>query len=181
MNAYQLAKLVEWAGTLQTRKRLQKVVYLLQAGGCPLDAEYTLHHYGPYSPEVAQRADAMVQASLLHEMVSPNSMRGRSFSYELSERAKSQLDRVGRDPVIQQRHAEFDAFESLARRLLQEPDLKKLEFAATIAYFHKQTLETDWRTAREAATTFKKLPPDSPAMRVAESFAREVLEHGSPD
>jgi hypothetical protein len=31
MNRYQLAKIVEWAGTLDARKRIQKVVYLLKA------------------------------------------------------------------------------------------------------------------------------------------------------
>jgi hypothetical protein len=36
MNRYQLAKIVDWAGTLETRKRMQKVVYLLQVAGCPL-------------------------------------------------------------------------------------------------------------------------------------------------
>lgn len=54
MTRYQLAKLVEWAGELRSRKRLQKVVYLLQAAGAPIEAEFTLHHYGPYSFDVAQ-------------------------------------------------------------------------------------------------------------------------------
>jgi hypothetical protein len=30
---------VDWAGTLHLRKRIQKVVYLLQVAGCPLEAE----------------------------------------------------------------------------------------------------------------------------------------------
>ena len=61
MNRYQLAKLVEWAGCLHTRKRLQKLVYMLQSAGCPLEAEFTLHHYGPYSQEIAGLSDAMVR------------------------------------------------------------------------------------------------------------------------
>lgn len=176
MNAYQLAKLVEWAGTLKARKRLQKVVYLLKEAGCPLDADYTLHHYGPYSSDVAQRVDAMVQAKLLHEEESSNPMRGRSFSYKLSDTARSQLERIGRDPVIRKRHAAFDRFEPLARRLLEEPDLTKLEFAATIVYFRKQVQEESWQAAREAAATFKNQEPNSRIMRDAEDFARQILE-----
>lgn len=176
MNAYQLAKLVEWAGTLRARKRLQKVVYLLQQAGCPVNADYTLHHYGPYSPDVARRTDAMVQAKLLDEEET-----GRSYSYELSETARIQLDRVGRDRGARQRHAEFDRFEPLARRLLQEPDLQKLEFAATIAYFRKQVRDRTWQAAREAAATFKKQQPNSQVMRNAEDFARQVLEPEDPD
>ena len=67
MNRYQLAKIVDWAGTLETRKRMQKVVYLLQVAGCPLGADYTLHHYGPYSQEVARLTDEMVQTGILTE------------------------------------------------------------------------------------------------------------------
>lgn len=46
MTRYQLAKLISWAGTLHSRKKMQKVVFMLQAAGCPLDAEFYLHLYG---------------------------------------------------------------------------------------------------------------------------------------
>lgn len=176
MNAYQLARLVEWADTLKTRKRLQKVVYFLQQAKCPIDAEYTLHLYGPYSADVAQRTDMMVQAQLLKEEEIPNSIAGRSFSYKLSDLARQQLDRIGLDSVKQQRHAEFNRFESLARQLLEEPDLQKLEFAATIAYFRNHVADGAWQAAREAAATFKRQQPDGQVMRDAEIFARQVLD-----
>ena len=35
MTKYQLAKLIQFVGNLETRKRMQKVVYLLQSAGCP--------------------------------------------------------------------------------------------------------------------------------------------------
>jgi uncharacterized protein YwgA len=181
MDRYQLATLVKWAGTLHTRKRVQKVVYLLQAAGCPLDADYTLHHYGPYSHDVARLADAMVQADLLHEEAVPNVISGQSFSYQLSERAQDQLERLKNEPRLRQRLGELGQHESLARQLLEETDLRKLEYAATTAYFHNQKPGRSWQEAREAAARFKKQQPDSQVMRDAESFAREVLEQESPD
>jgi hypothetical protein len=33
MERYQLAKIIEWAGTFQSRKRMQKLVFMLQAAG----------------------------------------------------------------------------------------------------------------------------------------------------
>ena len=45
---YQLAKLVQWAGTLRTRKRLQKTVYLMKRGGAPFEDAFCLHRYGPH-------------------------------------------------------------------------------------------------------------------------------------
>ncbi|MCG8408060.1 MAG: hypothetical protein MI923_22910 [Phycisphaerales bacterium] len=176
MNAYHLAKLVEWAGTLKTRKRLQKVVYLLRHAGCPLNVDFTLHHYGPYSHDVAQRADAMVQAGLLEEEETSNTI-GRSFSYKLSQTARQQLNNM--DNAIRQKYEEFDRFKPLAQQLLQH-DLQKLEFSATIAYFRNQGQGRTWLTAREAASKFKNQEPNGQDMRDAEGLAKQVLEWEIP-
>ena len=73
MNRLQLATLLSWAGDngLHGRKRLQKVVYFLQEAGCPLNCRYSLHHFGPYSCDVADRCDEMVAAGLLEETARP--------------------------------------------------------------------------------------------------------------
>src|SRR5438876_8802937 len=90
MTRYQLAKLVEWAGILNSRKRLQKVVFLLQASGCPIEAEYFLHHYGPYSQEVARMSDEMVQVGLLEESSQPNPV-GVQYAYKLTKVAVAEM------------------------------------------------------------------------------------------
>lgn len=179
MNRYQLAMLVKWAGTLETRKRLQKVVYLLQAGGCKLDVEYTLHHYGPYSHDVASLADEMVQAGLLCEEEKPNALAGTSFSYRLSESAQQQLDRSEQGPDHKQRLGPLGEYESLAKRLLGVSNLRELELAATIAYFHARNPGEDWEKTREGAAKFKRQKVDSKIMRDSEQLAREVVDPGS--
>jgi uncharacterized protein YwgA len=172
MDRYQLAEIVDWAGDkLRTRKRLQKVVYLLQAAGCPLDVDYTLHHYGPYSHDVAGLTNEMVGAGLLEETAESNAAGGYTYSYELSDRARQQLKELG------QRSEQDNGFEDLARRLLKE-SLSTLEYGATIAYFQKQA--KNWDEARQAAAKFKNQRADDPAMRNAEQLAREVLAHPEP-
>ena len=167
MNRYQLAKIVDWAGEkLETRKRLQKVVYLLHAAGCPLDVGYTLHHYGPYSSDVAELTDEMVGVGLLEETAEPNMAGGSTYSYRLSGRAREQLR------GLDQRPDELNSFEDMAKRLLVE-HLQKLEYGATVACFHGQG--GSWDEARHAAAKFKGQPADDPAMRSAEALAREVL------
>ena len=47
MTRYQLAKIVDWAGTLDTRKRMQKVVYLLSGGRLSTGYRIYPHHYRP--------------------------------------------------------------------------------------------------------------------------------------
>lgn len=172
MNRYQLATLVKWAGTLQTRKRLQKVVYLLQASGYALNAKFTLHHYGPYSQDVARLADEMVQMGLLCETEAPIPPAGASFSYQLSESVEQ---RLGQGPVDQERLGILGNCESLAKRLLAESDLRKLEFAATIAYFHAKKPDLGWGHARQAAASFKRQDVDSDIMQESEKLAREVV------
>src|SRR5579863_3270500 len=86
MTPYQLAKLISWAGTLRSRKRMQKVVFLSQSAGCPFDAEYRLHHFGPYSDGVAHITDEMVQVGLLEEVEKTTSV-GNSYDYRIPEKS----------------------------------------------------------------------------------------------
>jgi len=67
MHRYQLAKIVDWAGKLRSRKRMQKPIFLLQAAGYPLDADYDFHKYGPYSRDVARLTDEFTREGLLEE------------------------------------------------------------------------------------------------------------------
>src|SRR4051794_37885560 len=97
MTRYQLAKLVAWAEHLRTRKRVQKVVYLLQAAGCPLDADFTLHRFGPYSQEVSRLSDEMVREGLLQEEVVPNS-KGEQYSYRLTESTTRRIAELEKTP-----------------------------------------------------------------------------------
>jgi len=180
MNRYQLATIVKWAETLRTRKRLQKVVYLLQAAGCDFGAEYALHHYGPYSSDVACLTDEMVQAGLLSEDEEPNQV-GTSFSYQLSESAKQQMEKLEQRGDHAQRLGALLNHELLAKRLLTEPELRELEFAATIAYFHAKEPEgvsDTWELAREAAAKFKRQDASSTVMQSAERLAREIVNSG---
>src|SRR5262249_44432124 len=90
MTRYQLAKLVQWAGTLRTRKRLQKGAYLLQAAGCPFDGEFGLHLFGPYSADVAARADELTSLGLLQEERVGN-IAGQQYNYSLKEDTQARL------------------------------------------------------------------------------------------
>jgi uncharacterized protein len=172
MDRFQLAKIVDWAGTLDTRKRLQKVVYLLKAAGCPLDAEYTLHRYGPYSQDVAQLTDEMVQANLLVETAVSNAV-GRQFSYRLAESARLSLAEFQATPRGRSLSEPLEPFETTARGLFHA-DLKDLEFASTIVFFHNQG--GDWPTSVAQMCRFKNLMNGSPVVERAEALARKVVD-----
>lgn len=173
MTRYQLAKLVEWAGTLHTRKRLQKIVYLLQAAGCPLSSDYTLHHYGPYSQEVARLSDEMSQSNLLEEESVSNQV-GLQYSYDLTEHAKNRLAELEATPPGQLMAEQMAPFETRAKELLKS-DLWLLEVAATMVYFRQQG--HDWPESVDQTCKFKSINRLTASgllfINRAEEFARQ--------
>ncbi len=171
MDRYQLAKLVEWAGTLRTRKRMQKVVYLLQAAGCPFDAGFMLHHYGPYSFEVAMLADEMLAAGLFDEEEEGNYV-GRAFNYQLSEKGHKWLKAMEKTPEGKRFSKELSAWMDDAINLLQR-DVRELEVSATILAFKRQV--KNWELAVDKACRFKRLNPKDDLVQKALELARNTV------
>jgi uncharacterized protein YwgA len=171
MTRYQLAKLVQWAGKLRTRKRLQKVVYLLQAAGCPLDDEFGLHLFGPYSQTVAERTDEMTNLGLLQEECTGN-VAGQQFNYALTDDAKTRLAALESTPHGQAWARELAPFEGQAKEFLAT-ELRELEVAATIAFFRRQGHE--WPEAVTFACSFKGLTTKDELVQRAEALARTVV------
>lgn len=175
MKPYHLAKLIQWApgGELKSRKRMQKVVYLLQAAGCKaLDADFTLHHYGPYSQDVAALTDQMVSGGLLLETEDVNQQIGSSYCYNLSAEAKQSLAKFEIEESGRSAAAEIEPFESKAKELLRK-EVRDLEYAATAAYFYRQ--QRDWKTAGARTCAFKRLEPDGAEVRVAVELAKRFM------
>jgi len=170
MTRYEMAKLVEWAGTLQTRKRLQKVVFLLQAAGCPIEADYTLHHYGPYSQETARLSDEMVRIDLLQESSEQNRV-GLQYSYQLSQQAKTGIAEFEKTAKGKELAEQLAPYEKKASELLTT-DLWLLEVAATLVYFRKQG--HDWAECVEKTQQFKNLDiADKRFISKVEQLARQ--------
>jgi uncharacterized protein YwgA len=175
MEPYHLAKLIQWApgGELKSRKRMQKIVFLLQTAGCKaLDADFTLHHYGPYSQDVAALTDQMVSGNLLVEEAEPNQQAGCSYSYQLSEEARQSLIKFENEESGRKIAAEIEPFESRAKELLQK-GVRDLEYAATAAYFYRQ--EVDWKAAEAKTCAFKRLKPGGAEVRAAVELARRYM------
>ncbi len=93
MTKLQLAKLVQWAGTFGSRKRMQKVCFLLQTNGCALDLDYYLDAVGPYSQDLGQLTDEMTREGFLDEEAEGPKYHER-YSYRLTSKAESKLAQV---------------------------------------------------------------------------------------
>lgn len=166
MTRYQLTKLVALAGTLASRKRVQKVVHLLQCAGCPFGADYRLHLYGPYSPQVASLLNDLVRQGVLAEWSD-----GEQFRYALTDTGRTNLHEYEATAAGQAEWTALRPFEERARRLLAA-DLWELELASTVAFHRPAT--GDWTRAAEQAATFKQVARDAPVLTAACHLARSV-------
>jgi uncharacterized protein YwgA len=150
---------------------MQKMVYLLQAAGCPLQAEFSLHHYGPYSPDVARLSAEMVREGLLEEKAESHAV-GRRYSYRLSQQAKMQLAQLEATPKDLTLVDPLAGFEERARELIKA-NLPDLEIASTLVFFRRQGHE--WQAAAERTCRFKGAVPGSSLLRRAEALARRMI------
>jgi uncharacterized protein len=172
MNRYQLAKIVQWAGTFRSRKRMQKLIFMLQAAGCPLDAEYELHPYGPYSDDVARVIGELVCAGLLVETSEPH-LGGELYSYTLSADASRQIAECESGPRGVESPREMAAFHSLALKLYGT-DVKELEFAATVVFYRMRG--ADLTAAVEKACRSKSPLPSMQFLERCRALAAEIVD-----
>lgn len=171
MTNYQLAKLILMAGGLQSRKRVQKTMHLLQAAGCPLDVDFRLHFYGPYSAELADLLDRMTRAEVLVETPQTTSV-GTQYDYRFNEQMRESLEcfdqtREGRIAKRQiEQHADW-------LQTLCQTDARVLELASTVVAFGEAG--RTWDEAVEETADFKKQSPQSSPMTAATKLAQMVF------
>jgi uncharacterized protein YwgA len=171
MTEYQLAKLVEMSGRLKTRKRLQKATYLLQAAGCPLDTDFILHLYGPYSHEVAYMVDMLTAQGVLREEETGNPA-GREYTYELQAAGRSALEAYEQSPEGGRAREEMEKHRGVLDKLLKA-DLRELELAATMVLFKGSRAR--WRDAVSRTAAFKNVKPTDPILASSRKLAQSVL------
>ncbi|TWT63031.1 hypothetical protein [Rubinisphaera italica] len=165
MDKLALATLLSWTGPLQGRKRLQKVVFLLHCAKFPTNAEFILHHYGPYSRDVAQTSDALVEINVIEESGGAPPI-GNGFCYKLTDRGNQLLQNT-QSPQIE----EMLKFQSLANELVKE-NLWYLELGATIAFFMQEGEDVD--NAVTLACKFKNVADGSDSVIEAKRIAEKI-------
>lgn len=177
MRRYPLAKLVEWSGDegLKGRKRLQKMVYFLQAAGWDLGAEYSLHHFGPYSRDVAEASDDLVAMGVIDErdeQIPTNGSSVLQYIYTLNpQRGTVSVEEAeSRSPDAKLGANEFREF---AVRL-QNENLWVLELGSTIHFFYNSPSGGDWEAAVRRALEFKKRDNKDPCLAAALQLAKDV-------
>lgn len=169
MKDYWLAKLISSVLAVVSRKRLQKAVYLLQLNHCPLQCDYILHYYGPYSFELATLVDQLESSGIIKETREP--LPSGVFRYKTAvteEKGKKALEEFEKQDKGKQVYKKIQPFISKFKEL-NEKDLWILELAATVAFFY----EGNWDAAKKQTAKFKEIPITNSNLKEATKLAKK--------
>lgn len=159
----QILRLVDALGRVEGRKKLQKIVHILQAKGHDFPQKFGYLHYGPFSSEVAAEVDALVSGELVHQEGSGQPY--EAYVYTPGESAKKLLNEL--------QQTEAPDWMNLARDLNQK-NVSELEAISTILYLQangfvgeklrirfaelKPALRSLYEAAHAAASRLPKAP-----------------------
>lgn len=82
-SAYYLLELLNSLGVIEGRKKLQKMIHLIEASGVNLPFKYEYHFYGPYSAQLQEEINVLVNQGFLEEY-----KKNETYIYEITQRGK---------------------------------------------------------------------------------------------
>lgn len=121
------------AMSIKGRKKIHKIIYLLQQLGFDFGCQYIYSHYGPYSPQLQMELDEASSQKFLQE-----SFLNNTYEYSLTNEGFNFCNSL--------KEAEFvDEFEIPTEllRILNSKDTSLLELAATIVFVRESGYDPD--------------------------------------
>lgn len=173
--AFYLLRLFQGVKEVVGRKRLQKLVFLLQNEGLPMGQTFIFHYYGPYSPSLAAEVEALKQPSLglLKEESTSTRSGATEYHYRLQKSGVKLLKDFSKNSDFSEDIACTQRFvDRFAELAVVNP--RTLELASTIVYWmQKGYSETE---AAEKTAKLKRAKPEGTPFKKATSIARESWE-----
>lgn len=127
VNILQLIDYLE--GSIDGRKKLQKLVYLIQHKGGPFEEAFQYHLYGPFSEQLANELEEMKTFGLVKE-TRELAYSGSKYKYRYS------ITQGGRKVLQSKSNSDLEPFKNLIKTLGQY-DARKLELMATSLFLSK--------------------------------------------
>lgn len=125
------AKLMQFfsiAEEVTGRKKLQKMIYILQKCNMPFEEKYAFHVYGPYSEELTLRVEELCNLTFIDE-VKEDKGNYFQYHYHITDQGKHFLEQFGLD--MPDMSDEIEQLKAKSARFL--------ELAATMLYFAEMT------------------------------------------
>ncbi|RLL42852.1 YwgA family protein [Oceanobacillus piezotolerans] len=127
------AKIIQFfsvAKEVTGRKKLQKMIYILQKCNIPFEEKYNFHFYGPYSEELTLRIEELCNLGFLHEVKEEKS-NYYQYNYTLTSDGEEFLNQF---------HLDMPDYTEKVN-LLREKSSRFLELVSTMLYFDHLPLE----------------------------------------
>ncbi|MFC2948946.1 YwgA family protein [Virgibacillus sediminis] len=118
------------ADELTGRKKLQKMIYIMQKCKMPFEEKYEFHFYGPYSEELTLRVEELCNLGFVSE-VKEDKGNYSQYRYTVTEDGHS---------FLQQFSSEMPNLEEYVS-LMQNKSSRFLELVSTLMYFDHLPLE----------------------------------------
>src|SRR3990167_6886859 len=119
---FDIAYLIDLCGKVEGRTRIQKMVYILQYLGYPLNEDFSYSYFGPYSDELRTEVDILTSVDILQE-----TLKGTTYVYEPT----SQMENFLKDSDKLLELKSSPKFSKLIDKLKVAP-IPVLEVASTI-------------------------------------------------
>ncbi len=129
---------------IETRKKLHKLVYLLQELGIELNQDFTFHHYGVFSPTLANDL-SLASAEDTGFLEESRDSQG-AYVYELKQTSESNTESIVRSFVSEE--------DPILRDLVSKQP-RYLEVLSTIVYLYRNHYRGERLVAK-----LKELKPD---------------------
>jgi uncharacterized protein len=167
---YALLKMVESAGKIRGRKKLQKLVYLLKAEDrWPFENGFIMHFFGPYSSSLAARVDDLTESGLLDENSNQFGNEVTEYQYSITDKGEEHLRE------LEKLNTEEEKLPGLIERFkqLDKCPVWQLELAATLVYWMRWGM--NWDEALAATAEKKRTDTGNSDFQIAQKLANEVL------
>lgn len=140
-NHARLVHFIHVANGITGRKKLQKMIYVLQKCHVPFKEKFQFHFYGPYSEELTLRIEELCNLQLIEEEREDKGNYYR-YNYKITTDGAQFLEQFSLDMPKIERKVE----------LLQKQSSRFLELVATMFFFEslpKAEIENKVRTVKE--------------------------------
>lgn len=143
-----VVKVIDLAGEIRGRVKLQKMIYILQHLGYPFFEDYEYLHYGPYSYELTDELRSLKQFNVIDEEGLELSDDVIAYRYKITGESKKFVDELVPDEL------QDDPFKELVEKLNNQ-DSRVLEVASVLFYLTERGYSLD-----EATEEMENLKPD---------------------
>lgn len=129
-NHAKLMQFFSMAENVTGRKKLQKMIYILQKCNIPFEEKYNFHFYGPYSEELTLRVEELCNLGFLNE-VKEDKSNYYQYNYTVTEAGKEFLNQFT---------LSMPNYEEKVEKLKAKSS-RFLELVATMFYFDHLPIE----------------------------------------